>query len=397
MKAAGVHDFSSPLVIEDVPIPEPGAEQVLVRIEASGLCHTDIHAARGEWPVKPTPPFIPGHEGVGVIERLGAGNPHGLVEGMRVALPWLGYACGDCAYCNSGWETLCESQENMGYSMNGGFAEYEVGYARHVVPVPDGIDPLDAAPLTCAGVTTYKAVKVSGARSSDLVAVFGAGGLGHLAIQYARITGASVVAVDLNADRLETARALGAEHVVHAGEQDPIAAIKALGGASAAVSTAVNPIAFEQALGSLRRGGTLVCVGLPADNAMELPIFETVLNGLTVRGSIVGTHHDLEQVFALHKRGLTKVFRAEVALDDVNEAIEQVLDGTAPSPRLVFAPARPPTAGAPAAARPGRPAGGGRGGGPRGGGGARRGAPGGGPPPRGGERLLGRPQSRSAI
>jgi alcohol dehydrogenase, propanol-preferring len=338
MKAAVVHDFSSPIVIEDVPTPEPGNEQVLVRIEASGLCHTDIHAARGEWPVKPSPPFIPGHEGVGVIERVGPGNPHGLVEGMRVALPWLGYACGDCAYCNTGWETLCESQENMGYSMNGGFAEYAVGYARHVVPVPDGIDPFDAAPLTCAGVTTYKAVKVSGARSSDLVAVFGIGGLGHLAVQYARITGASVVAVDLNAERLESALALGAEHVVHAGEEDPVAAIKRLGGANAAISTAVNPIAFEQALGSLRRGGTLVCVGLPADNAMELPIFETVLNGLTVRGSIVGTHHDLEQVFELHGRGLTKVFRSQRPLEDVNEAIEQVLDGSAPSPRLVLDP-----------------------------------------------------------
>jgi alcohol dehydrogenase, propanol-preferring len=342
MKAAVVHDFASPLVIEDVPTPEPGNEQVLVRIEASGLCHTDIHAARGEWPVKPSPPFVPGHEGVGVIERIGPGNPHGLVEGMRVALPWLGYACGDCAYCNTGWETLCESQENMGYSMNGGFAEYALGYARHVVPVPDGIDPFDAAPLTCAGVTTYKAVKVSGARSSDLVAVFGAGGLGHLAIQYARITGASVVAVDLNAERLESARALGAEHVVHAGEEDPVAAITRLGGASAAISTAVSPIAFEQALGALRRGGTLVCVGLPAENAMELPIFETVLNGLTVRGSIVGTHHDLEQVFELHRRGLTKVFRSERPLEDVNDAIEQVLDGSAPSPRLVF----DPTAGA---------------------------------------------------
>ena len=153
------------------------------------------------------------------------------------------------------------------------------------------------------------------------------------------LTGASVVAVDLNPERLDTARALGAEHVVHAGEQDPVAAIKALGGASAAISTAVNPIAFEQALGSLRRGGTLVCVGLPADNAMELPIFETVLNGLTVRGSIVGTHHDLEEVFALHRRGLTTVFHAEVALDDANQAIEQVLDGSAPSPRLVFDPA----------------------------------------------------------
>ena len=176
--------------------------------------------------------------------------------------------------------------------------------------MPEGIDPLDAAPLTCAGVTTYKAVKLSGARSSDLVAVFGAGGLGHLAIQYAAITGAAVVAVDINAERLEAARALGAEHVVHAGEEDPIAAIKRLGGASAAISTAVNPIAFEQALGSLRRGGTLVCVGLPADNAMQLPIFETVLGGLTVRGSIVGTHTDLDEVFDLHRRGLTTVFKS---------------------------------------------------------------------------------------
>jgi len=255
-----------------------------------------------------------------------------------VALPWLGYACGDCTYCNTGWETLCESQQNMGYSMNGGFAEYAVGYARHVVPVPDGIDPFDAAPLTCAGVTTYKAVKISGARSSDVVAVFGAGGLGHLAIQYARITGAAVVAVDVNAGRLDAARALGAEHVVHAGEEDPVAAIKRLGGAGAAISTAVNPIAFEQALGALRRGGTLVCVGLPADNAMKLPIFETVLGGLTVRGSIVGTHTDLTEVFELHRRGLTTVFKSPVALDDVNQAIEQVLDGSAPSPRLVLDP-----------------------------------------------------------
>jgi propanol-preferring alcohol dehydrogenase len=309
---------------------------VLVRIETSGLCHTDIHAARGEWPVKPTPPFIPGHEGVGLVEQLGRGNGHGLEVGMRVALPWLGYACGDCRYCNSGWETLCPSQQNTSYSINGGFAEYAVGNARHVVRVPPGIDPLDAAPLTCAGVTTYKALKVSGATSSSLVAVFGAGGLGHLAIQYARITGASVVAVDVNPERLEGTRELGAEHMVHAGEEDAAAAIQRLGGADVAIATAVSPTAFEQAIGSLARGGTLVCVGLPADNAMRVPIFETVLQGLTIRGSIVGTHRDLEDVFELHRRGLTRVERAEVALDDVNAAIEQVLDGSAPAARLVF-------------------------------------------------------------
>jgi propanol-preferring alcohol dehydrogenase len=336
VKAAIVRHFDQPLEVEDLPIPEPGPEQVLVRIETCGLCHTDIHAARGEWPVKPSPPFIPGHEGVGVIERVGSGTMHGLEPGMRVALPWLGYACGVCRYCNSGRETLCLDQRNMGYALDGSFAEYAIGYARHVVRVPDGVSSADAAPLTCAGVTTYKAVKVSGASSSSLVAVFGAGGLGHLAIQYARITGASVVAVDINPARLETALELGAEHVVNPLEEDPVVAIQRLGGADAAISTAVSPIAFEQAFGSLARGGRLVCVGLPADNSMGIPIFQTVLGGLDICGSIVGTRHDLEEVFELHRRGLTRVEYQECDLEDVNTAIEQVLDGSAPAPRLVF-------------------------------------------------------------
>jgi len=336
MKAAVVHDFTKPLSVEEVPDPVAGAEQVLVRLQACGLCHTDIHAAHGEWPVKPRPPFIPGHEGVGTIERVGPGNPHGLEVGMRVALPWLGYACGDCRYCNSGRETLCEKQINTGYGMDGGFAELAVGYARHVVRVPDEVDSLDAAPLTCAGVTTYKAVKESGARAADRVAVFGAGGLGHLAVQYARITGAEVIAVDINEERLATATELGAEHVVDAASEDPIAAIQKLGGADVAIATAVSPIAFEQAMGSLARGGRLVCVGLPAENELRLPIFQTVLGGLSLHGSIVGTHHDLEEVFELHRRGETRVLRAERRLEDVNEAIAQVLDGSAPEPRLVF-------------------------------------------------------------
>ena len=345
MKAAVVHSFDRPLVIEDRPVPQPGAEQVLVRIETCGLCHTDIHAARGDWPVTPSPPFVPGHEGVGIVEAVGPGNTHGIAPGDRVALPWLGYACGDCRYCNSGRETLCERQLNTGYALDGAFAEYAVGYARHVVRVPDGLDPADASPLTCAGVTTYKAVKVSGASSADLVAVFGVGGLGHLAVQYAAVLGAEVVAVDINPERLATARRLGAEHVVHAGEQDPVAAIRALGGAQAAISTAATPSAFEQAFQSLSRGGSLVCVGLPAHDGMRLSIFDTVLGGLTVVGSIVGTHHDLEEVFALHARGKTEVERTECHLEDVNAAIEAVLDGSASTARTVIrlAPTSPRT------------------------------------------------------
>jgi alcohol dehydrogenase, propanol-preferring len=176
MHAAVVTGFTSPLEIQDRPVPVPAAGQVLVRIEASGLCHTDIHAAHGDWPVKPTPPFVPGHEGVGIIESLGAGVTSRAV-GDRVALPWLGHACGHCDYCISGWETLCESQQNTGYSIDGGLAEFAVADADYVVPVPAGVSPHDAAPLTCAGVTTYKAIKVAGIRPTERVAVFGVGGL----------------------------------------------------------------------------------------------------------------------------------------------------------------------------------------------------------------------------
>jgi propanol-preferring alcohol dehydrogenase len=334
MKAAVVHDFSKPLVIQDVPTPEPGPGEILVRIETSGLCHTDIHAAHGEWPVKPNPPFIPGHEGVGIVERLGDGVTE-VAPGDRVALPWLGYACGACEYCTTGWETLCEKQQNTGYSIDGGYAEYAKASAKYVAKVPPGVDPLDAAPLTCAGVTTYKAVKISGARPASLVAVFGIGGLGHLAVQYAKIFGATVVAVDVVDDKLQLARDLGADYTVNALTQDPVQAIKKLGGAHAALSIAVAPKAFEQAYGSLRRGGRLVFVALPAENTVPVPIFETVLGGITIVGSIVGTRTDLAEVFRLHAAGRTRVVRETRTLDEVNECFEQVEKGQVPA-RLVF-------------------------------------------------------------
>ena len=334
MKAAVVNAFHQPLAIEDRPIPEPGTGQVVVKIEASGLCHTDIHAANGDWPVKPSPPFVPGHEGVGTVTRVGAGVTR-LQEGDRVAIPWLGWACGECEYGTSGWETLCEKQLNSGYGIDGGWAEYAVASAAYVGKVPAAIDAFEAAPLTCAGVTTYKAVKVSGARSSDLVAIFGVGGLGHLALQYALIAGAQVVAVDLFDEKLALARELGAAYTVNARNEDPAAAIKALGGADAAISLAVSPKAFEQAYGSLRRGGTLVFVGLPADNFIQLPIFETVLNGTQVRGSIVGTRVDLQEVFDLHAAGKTEVVYEKRQLEQVNEAIKEVESGQVKA-RLVF-------------------------------------------------------------
>jgi propanol-preferring alcohol dehydrogenase len=335
-RAAVVRDFHAPLTVEEVPRRplEPG--QIRVEVEATGLCHTDIHAAHGDWPIKPSPPFVPGHEGVGIVRELGPGVTE-VALGERVAMPWLGYACGTCDYCVSGWETLCESQKNMGYSIDGGLGQFATAYARYVVKVPEGVDPFDAAPLTCAGVTTYKAVKVAGTRSSDLVAVFGVGGLGHLAIQYAAIAGGRVVAVDLVDEKLALARELGAEFTVNAATEDPVEVVKSLGGADQAIALAVSPRAFEQAYGTLRRGGTLVFVALPADNHVTLPIFETVLNGITVVGSIVGTRTDLREVFELHAAGKTRVIREVRPLETINESIADVEAGRVAA-RIVFQP-----------------------------------------------------------
>jgi propanol-preferring alcohol dehydrogenase len=334
MKAAVVTSFDQPLEIQEVPTPNPGHGEVLVKVETSGLCHTDIHAAHGDWPVKPQPPFIPGHEGVGIVDRLGKGVK-GLSEGDRVAVPWLGWACGACELCASGWETLCSKARYNGYSVNGGFAEYVVAEADFVGRVPDAIDPLDAAPLTCAGVTTYKAVKVSGARSSDLVAIFGIGGLGHLAVQYATIAGATVAAVDLMDAKLDVAKALGASYTVNSSLQDPAAELQALGGADVAIVLAGSPRAYEQAFACLRPNGTLVGVGLPADNTMQLPIFETVLRGIKIVGSLVGTRVDLKETFELHADGRTEIVRETRSLEEVNESMAQVLHREIEG-RLVF-------------------------------------------------------------
>jgi propanol-preferring alcohol dehydrogenase len=335
MKAAVVTDFHAPLQIQDLPVPQPGPGEVLVRMETSGLCHTDIHAAHGDWPVKPSPPFTPGHEGIGIVEKLGDGVTTRAI-GDRVAIAWLGYACGECRHCIGGWETLCEKQQNSGYSVNGSFAEYAVAPAAFATLVPDAVSSRDAAPLTCAGVTTYKAIKVARVAPAETVAVFGVGGLGHLALQYARIAGAFVIGVDIEETKLAMATELGADHVVNAATVDPVEAIQALGGADVAVALAASPASFDQAYRSLRRGGRLVCVALPADNgSLNLPIFDTVINGKTVIGSIVGTRNDLADVFNLHAAGRTRVVAVERKLDEVNESIADVLAGQIPA-RVVF-------------------------------------------------------------
>ncbi|WP_075779896.1 zinc-dependent alcohol dehydrogenase [Streptomyces acidiscabies] len=334
MKAAVVRAFGEPLVIEERPDPQPGPGQVRVLVEASGLCHTDIHAARGDWPVKPAPPFVPGHEGVGLVEALGEGVTT-LAVGQRVAVPWLGRTCGRCEHCLSGWETLCEAQVNTGYGCDGGYAEKMLAWADFAQPVPQGVSPFDAAPLTCAGVTTYKALKVAGVRPAQLVAVSVVGGLGHLAVQYAKLAGATVAAIDVTDDKLDLAARLGADLVIDARKENVGEVLKRHGGAHAAIALAVDDAAFEAVNAGLRRGGKLVMVALPAHGTVRLPIFDTVLNGTSVIGSIVGTRQDLAEVFRLHAAGRTEVRYETRPLDAVNDAMDEVLRGEVRA-RIVF-------------------------------------------------------------
>ena len=327
MKAAVVHAFGQPLRIEEVNTPLPGPGQILVKIEASGVCHTDLHAAEGDWPVKPNPPFIPGHEGVGHVVAVGAGVRH-VKEGDRVGVPWLYSACGYCEHCLGGWETLCETQQNTGYSVNGGFAEYALANAGYVGHLPDNVGFVEIAPVLCAGVTVYKGLKVTDTQPGDWVVISGIGGLGHMAVQYAKAMGLNVAAVDVDDAKLALARRLGATVTVNARTTDPVAYLKKeIGGAHGALVTAVSPKAFEQAIGMVRRGGTVSLNGLPPGQ-FPLDIFGMVLNGITVRGSIVGTRLDLQESLAFAAMGKVAATVATDRLENINDVFARMHAGT---------------------------------------------------------------------
>ena len=326
MKAAVVTAFGQPLEIREVEVPTPGAGQVLVKIAASGVCHTDLHAAEGDWPVKPNPPFIPGHEGVGHVVAVGAGVTH-VKEGDRVGVPWLYSACGHCEHCLGGWETLCESQQNTGYSVNGGFAEYTLADAGYVGRLPDNVGFVEIAPILCAGVTVYKGLKMTDTKPGNWVVISGIGGLGHMAVQYARAMGLNVAAVDVDDRKLDLARRLGAEVTVNARQQDPAAYLKKeIGGAHGALVTAVSPKAFEQAIGMTRRGGTIALNGLPPGD-FPLSIFDMVLNGTTVRGSIVGTRLDLQEALDFAGEGKVKATVSAEPLENINAIFSRMHEG----------------------------------------------------------------------
>jgi alcohol dehydrogenase, propanol-preferring len=326
MTAAVCHAFRQPLAIEQVPVPEIRPGRVLVRIHACGVCHTDLHAVEGDWPVKPSPPFIPGHEGVGVVAAVGAGVT-GIREGDRVGVPWLHTACGACTFCGTGWETLCAKQQNTGYSVNGGFADYVLADPKYVGHLPDNIGFAAAAPLLCAGVTVYKGLKETDTRPGEWVAVSGIGGLGHLAVQYAKAMGLHCVAVDVADDKLALATACGADLVVNAGMQNAAEFVqKSVGGVHGVLVTAVSPAAFEQAFDMLRSKGTMSLVGLPPGR-FAMPIFDTVLKRITVRGSIVGTRADLAEALQFAAEGKVTSHYSTDTLGNINAIFHRMRAG----------------------------------------------------------------------
>lgn len=326
MKAAVVREFGKPLVIEEMAIPDPGPGQILVKYEATGVCHTDLHAANGDWPVKPKPPFIPGHEGVGYVAKLGAGVSR-IKEGDRVGVPWLHTACGCCSPCRTGWETLCGSQQNTGYSVNGTFAHYGLADPDYVGRLPDNLEFGAAAPILCAGVTVYKGLKETEVKPGEWVVISGIGGLGHMAVQYAKAMGMHVVAADIFEDKLKLAKDLGADVVVNGTAADAIEQVqKATGGVHGALVTAVSPKAMEQAYGFLRSKGTMALVGLPP-GFISLPVFETVLKRITVRGSIVGTRQDLEESLQFAGEGKVASHFSWDKLENINAIFDRMKEG----------------------------------------------------------------------
>jgi len=327
MKVAVVEQFGKPLVFQEWDIPTPGPGQILVKTEACGVCHTDVHAAHGDWPVKPSLPFIPGHEAIGRVVAIGTGVT-AAKEGDRVGVPWLYSACGHCEYCLSAWETVCAEAQFGGYTKNGGFAEYLLADPNYVAHVPPGLAATEAAPLICAGITTYKGIKVTEAKPGEWIAISGIGGLGHLAIQYAKAMGLHVCAIDIDDGKLAHAKRLGADLVVNAKAGDPVAAVKkgTGGGAHGVLITAPSLAAFKQDVGMTRKCGTCVLVGLPPGE-FPAPLFDMVMNCITIRGSLVGTREDMAEALAFAAEGRVKADIELKPLSSINLILERLEHG----------------------------------------------------------------------
>ncbi|ORY00717.1 GroES-like protein [Basidiobolus meristosporus CBS 931.73] len=329
-KAAVVESHEKPIEIKSISVPTPGPDDVLVKIEYTGVCHSDLHIAEGDFPIPPKLPLVGGHEGTGKVVALGS-NVKDLKIGDSVGVVCLYSACMSCEYCIQGRETVCPKQELAGYSVDGTFQEYCVARASHLARIPDNLPLADAAPILCAGITVYKGLKETEVRSGQFVTIVGAGGgLGHLAIQYAKAMGLKVIALDTGDEKRKLCvEELGADYFVDFMKEDVVTAVKEItGGGSHGVlvlSPAEKP--FQQAINYTRRWGTVVCIALPAGVKGSFPVFDLVLQRLTIRGSIIGTRQDLAEALEFAARGKVKSHYKIMNLEDIPRVFEDIHAG----------------------------------------------------------------------
>ena len=338
MKAAVLREFKKALAMEEVGQPQPGAGEILIRIEACGVCHSDVHIADGDWPqfakiVKT--PLIPGHEVAGVVVEKGEAVED-LKIGDRVGIPWIYWTCGECEFCREGNENLCRRQKITGVTIDGGYAEFVKAPASHALKIPDSLSSAQAAPLFCAGVTVYRALKHSGILPGQRLAVFGIGGLGHLAVQFGLALGAEVVAVDISEEKLALARSLGSPTTINASINNVIKELRNRGGVHVALVTSAARASYETAFHCLRPTGTLLVVGLPAD-PICFPAILMAAGEIRIQASTVGTRQDLREVLAMAAAGKVRCQVAARPLAEVNEALDQLRLGQI-SGRVVLAP-----------------------------------------------------------
>ncbi|KAA8493232.1 alcohol dehydrogenase [Porphyridium purpureum] len=329
-KAAVTEGNGAPYVFKQVPTPTPGKGEILMRVHVTGVCHTDLHAKDGDWPVPPKAPLTGGHEGAGEVVAVGE-DVTSLKIGDRVGIVWLYSACGECEHCVKGNETVCEKQHNGGYSKDGSFQEYCIADAKYCARIPDGVSYADAAPLLCAGVTTYKALKESEVKAGEYMTIVGAGGgLGHLAVQYAKAMGMNVIAIDGGDEKGALCKELGAMHYVDfmktPNTVDEVLKITGGKGAEGVLCLATSNKVFNDCVHMCKRHGCVVLVSLPPGD-FSIPIFPVVLKRITVRGSIVGTRQDLAECLEFCAQGKVKPIYKTQHLEDLNEVFQEMHQG----------------------------------------------------------------------
>ncbi|KAI1658290.1 alcohol dehydrogenase [Daldinia decipiens] len=327
-----VEKTGGPVQYKKVPVPKPGPDEVLINIKYSGVCHTDLHALNGDWPLPTKMPFIGGHEGAGVVVARGE-----LVKDIEIGdyagIKWLNGSCLTCSFCRQSDESLCPDALLSGYTVDGSFQQYAIGKAAHVARIPKDVSLEAVSPILCAGLTVYKALKESGARPGQQVAIVGAGGgLGSLAIQYAKAMGLHTIAIDGGEEKGKLCKDLGAtDYIDFTKSKNVVQDVKAATpdgfGPHAVLLLAVSEGPFQQASEYVRSRGTIVAVGLPAGAYLKAPVFDTVVRMITIKGSYVGNRQDTAEAIDFFRRGLVSSPYKVVGLSQLQEVFDLLKAG----------------------------------------------------------------------